>query len=57
MIIKDTKIYLNFDNFKLNMMGSIYIGPNNSKKTDGKDDYSREPQDLADVAAKAHDKG
>lgn len=39
------------------MMGSIYIGPNNSKKTDGKDDYSREPQDLADVAAKAHDKG
>lgn len=37
-------------------MGSIYIGPNNPKKS-GSYDYTREPQDLADAAARAHDKG
>jgi hypothetical protein len=57
MNIKEKKIYFNFDKFTLNMMGSIYIGPNNPKKLDGTDDYSREPQDLADAAARAHDKG
>ncbi|CAI2768810.1 fibronectin type III domain-containing protein [Flavobacterium collinsii] len=59
MNIKEKKIYFNFDNFVLNMMGSIYIGPNNPKKKDGSDDddYSREPQDLVDAAARAHDLG
>lgn len=37
-------------------MGSIYIGPNNPKKS-GSYDYTREPQDLADAAARAHDLG
>ncbi|PBI84690.1 Fibronectin type III domain protein [Flavobacterium sp. ACN2] len=57
MIINPKKIYLSFDKFTLNMMGSIYIGPNNPKKLDGTDDYSKEPQDLTDAAARAHDKG
>jgi hypothetical protein len=54
---------LSFDNFQLNMLGSIYIGPKNPKKHSSpgfngdKDDYSREPQDLADAAARAHDWG
>lgn len=57
MNTKERKIYFSFDKFTLNMMGSIYIGPNNPKYLDGKDDYSREPQDLADATARAHDKG
>jgi len=65
MINTGKYLSLNFDNFKLNMMGSIYIGPNNPIENSGfehigekpKDDYSREPQDLADAAARAHDKG
>ena len=43
-----------------NLMGSIYIGPNNPTTTDenGKErpDYRREPQDLADALALQHDK-
>lgn len=65
MINTGKYLSLSFDNFKLNMMGSIYIGPNNPIKNYNfglqgdkpKPDYSREPQDLADAAAKAHDKG
>jgi len=57
MNIKEKKIHFNFDKFTLNMLGSIYIGPNNPKNVDGTDDYSREPQDLVDAAARAHDHG
>lgn len=65
MINTGKYLSLDFDNFKLNMMGSIYIGPSNPIKNSGfesigekfLDDYSREPQDLADAAARAHDRG
>ncbi|WP_264536682.1 fibronectin type III domain-containing protein [Flavobacterium sp. N1736] len=65
MINTGKYLSLDFDNFKLNMMGSIYIGPFNPIANSGfehmgedpVDDYSREPQDLADAAAMAHDHG
>ena len=39
-----------------NSLGSIYIGKDNPKTPDGKDDYRREPQDLEDAGALGHDK-
>jgi TANFOR domain-containing protein len=65
IINKGKYLSLDFDDFKLNMMGSIYIGPSNPIKNSGFDivvkepipDYNREPQDLVDASARAHDIG
>ena len=65
MINTGKYLSLDFDDFKLNMMGSIYIGPSNPIENTGFDivvkkptyNYDREPQDLVDASARAHDLG
>lgn len=53
--MNNDKTHITYDAFKLNWLGSIFIGPNNPKDANGKWDYSKKPQDVVDAGAKAHD--